>query len=152
MIQKIALSSLLALSVLGSNLSAFSFSLPTTTTQTCAEPTVIDTSVLNDSTNLSFQVLQTSTALLRLSESILNSGTTVNSDYLDSMLQLSTDIGTMADRIGEMADRILITEGEIGIMADRILETQTLQNENVALTQTNLLRAQINFTAAAIAE
>lgn len=50
-----------------------------------------------------------------------------------TMLTLSTDIGTMADRIlvtedkiGDMADRILITEDKIGVMADRIVTTEEL--------------------------
>lgn len=58
---------------------------------------------------------------------------------LSAMLRLSDDIGTMADRILEMADRILVMADNIGVMADRILMTQTLQNSNIALTQSALL-------------
>ena len=76
---------------------------------------------------------------------MLNSGETVNETYLNAMLRLSDDIGTMADRILLMSDQIIATESQIGTMADRILETQTLQNQNVALTQANLLKAQENF-------
>lgn len=76
---------------------------------------------------------------------MLNNPASVNITYVEAMLRLSDDIGTMADRIGEMADRIVSTELQIGIMADRILDTQRLQNENVALTQANLLKAQENF-------
>ena len=61
------------------------------------------------------------------------------------MLSLSNDIGAMADRIGEMADRIIATELQIGIMADRIMQTQELQSKNLALTQANILKAQQNF-------
>ncbi len=47
----------------------------------------------------------------------------VNADYLNAMLQLSTDIGTMADRIvttelliGQMAGRIVTTEAMLAQM------------------------------------
>lgn len=42
----------------------------------------------------------------------------------DTTLALSHDIGVMADRIGEMADRILWTELQIGVMADRIVVSE----------------------------
>ncbi len=45
-------------------------------------------------------------------------------------LALSHDIGVMADRIGEMADRILWTEGQIGVMADRIVESEYLISDS----------------------
>ncbi|HEY57017.1 MAG TPA: hypothetical protein G4O04_00425 [Anaerolineae bacterium] len=45
-------------------------------------------------------------------------------------LALSADIGAMADRIGEMADRILWTELQIGIMADRIVESEYLISDS----------------------
>ncbi len=64
---------------------------------------------------------------------------------ISAMLQLSTDIGTMADRILEMADRILIMADNIGAMADRIIETQRIQNANIALTQSTMLRTQENM-------
>ncbi len=102
-------------------------------------------SALNDSTDLSFALLQNSKALLDLSESLLAAGSTANKDYVKAMLQLSQDIGDMADRIGEMADRILVMADKIGDMSDRILETQRIQGVNVALTQSNLLKAQKNL-------
>lgn len=55
---------------------------------------------------------------------------TVNTDYLNAMLQLSTDIGTMADRI-------IYTEELIGRMADRIITTEAM------LAQMTILMAQI---------
>ncbi len=128
--------------------SALAFSLPTNTEECSSSVETVDVSMLNDSENLSYKLLETSTAILRLSDSIVNSGTSTNTDYVEAMLQLSTDIGTMADRIGEMADRIVATEEEIGYMADRIVATQELQNKNVALTQTNILAAQINLLSA----
>ena len=118
------------------------------TTETCTPTTqVVDVSMLNDSTNLSFKLLETSAALLSLSESMLNNASMANSEYVQAMLQLSTDIGTMVDRIGEMADRIVETEYEIGYMADRIVTTQELQNSNVVATQANIVQAQANFLA-----
>lgn len=64
---------------------------------------------------------------------------------LSAMLQLSKDIGTMADRILEMSDRILIMADNIGIMAERILITQQIQNTNIALTQASILTTQQNM-------
>lgn len=64
---------------------------------------------------------------------------------LSAMLRLSDDIGTMADRILEMANRILVMSDNIGLMADRILITQNLQNSNVALTQSALLTTMNNM-------
>lgn len=65
-------------------------------------------------------------------------------DGITSMLQLSTDIGTMADRIGEMADRILLMADNIDLMAERILETQELQSQNLVATTQTLLQTQEN--------
>ena len=64
---------------------------------------------------------------------------------LNAILQLSQDIGAMADRILEMADRILIMADNIGLMADRIITTQVLQNQNIALTQSSILLTQQNI-------
>ncbi len=64
---------------------------------------------------------------------------------LSAMLQLSNDIGTMANRILEMSDRILIMADNIGLMADRILITQQIQNTNIALTQASILTTQQNM-------
>lgn len=55
---------------------------------------------------------------------------TVNADYLNATLQLSADIGTMADRI-------IYTEELIGKMADRIVTTEAM------LAQMTILMAQI---------
>jgi len=117
----------------------------------CTNSTVTITEVigasnsLNDSTDLSASLVQESKALLDLSESLVAAGSTANTEYVNAMLQLSQDIGDMADRILEMADKILIMADDIGDMADRIVETQRIQSENVALTQANLLKAQENF-------
>ncbi len=125
---------------------AFDFSSPT---ETLCTPTtqVVDVTMFNDSTNLSFKLLETSAAVLSLSESMLANASIANTEYVQAMLQLSTDIGTMADRIGEMADRIVETEFQIGYMADRIVTTQTIQNANVTATQANIVQAQANFLA-----
>ena len=64
------------------------------------------------------------------------------SDSLQSMLQLSGDIGLMANRILEMADQILLMSDNIGMQADQILLTQAAMNANVQTTQTALLAAQ----------
>jgi hypothetical protein len=98
--------------------------------------------VLNDSTNLSESLVKNSEDLLALSKSLRAANSNVNSDYIKSMLQLSQDILSMADKIGEMSDRILEMADKIDDMADKIVETQEIQNENVALIQANILEAQ----------
>ena len=76
-----------------------------------------------------------------------NTNAKIVADGISAMLRLSSDIGEMADRIGEMADNILIMADNIGLMADRILETQTIQSENLLLTQNTLLQTQTNTLA-----
>lgn len=64
---------------------------------------------------------------------------------LSALLQLSQDIGAMADRILEMSDRILIMADNIGLMSDRIITTQVIQSQNLALTQNSILITQQNM-------
>lgn len=61
---------------------------------------------------------------------------------MDSILQLSADIGLMADRILEMADLILAMADNIGLTADQIIATQTLQSTNYAATLTSVEATQ----------
>ncbi|MDH5571247.1 MAG: hypothetical protein OEY89_05735 [Gammaproteobacteria bacterium] len=56
------------------------------------------------------------------------------SNSMGSILQISSDIGIMADRILEMADLILAMADNIGLAADQIITTQQLQNTNYATT------------------
>jgi hypothetical protein len=56
------------------------------------------------------------------------------------ILTLNNSMLTLADDIGEMADRILTTETYVGDMANRIVETETLLSET-------LLQLQANTTA-----
>jgi hypothetical protein len=67
---------------------------------------------------------------------------TVLSDATASMLRLTRDIGTMADRIVEMGDKIIVMADNIGVMSLRIVETQNLQQGNIVLTQNSVLTAQ----------
>jgi len=67
----------------------------------------------------------------------------VLNDALNSMLQLSGDIGVMGNRIVEMGDRINVMADNIGLMAASIVATQNLQQANLELTQSNLTAAQI---------
>jgi hypothetical protein len=142
MVKKFIFIPLVAVTFLSSSVLSFGLSSSTLSFTT---PIVIDTSVLNDSTNFSFKMLESSSALLSLSQSLLTNSSTVNTEYVEAMLQLSEDIGSMADRIGEMADKILIMADNIGTMSDRILDTQRIQSQNASLTQSNILKAQINF-------
>ncbi|WP_345969282.1 hypothetical protein WCX72_07905 [Sulfurimonas sp. HSL1-6] len=61
---------------------------------------------------------------------------------LKSMLQLSADIGVMANRILEEADLILAMADNIGLQADQILSTQQSMNMNIAAVQASILAAQ----------
>lgn len=61
---------------------------------------------------------------------------------LKSMLQLSADIGLMANRILEMGDVILKMADNIGMAADQILAAQQIQTAQVATTQASVLAAQ----------
>jgi hypothetical protein len=104
-----------------------------------------DVATMQSNADQSAALLVISQNLLTISMTMMENQSATDLAAISAMLRLSDDIGTMADRIGEMADRILATELQIGIMADRILDTQMLQNQNVALTQANLLKAQENF-------
>jgi hypothetical protein len=78
--------------------------------------------------------------------------TPVLSDATTSMLQLTRDIGAMANRIVEMGDKIIIMADNVGAMSGRIVDTQTLQQGNITLTQSSLISAQtttLNVIAAA---
>jgi hypothetical protein len=66
-------------------------------------------------------------------------------DSVNSILVLSSDIGTMANRIGSEADQILEMADNIGMQATAIVATQQLQSLNVAATQTALLNAQVTM-------
>lgn len=72
-----------------------------------------------------------------------NTDIAVLNDAVNSMLRLAADIGVMGSRIVEMGDDISIMADNIGLMAVRIVETQTLQQNSLVLTQTNLTAAQI---------
>lgn len=61
---------------------------------------------------------------------------------LKSMLQLSADIGLMANRILEMADQILAMSGNIGLQADQLVLTQESASLSVASSQATVLAVQ----------
>lgn len=65
------------------------------------------------------------------------------SDSLKSMLQMSADIGLMANRILEMGDVILAMSDNIGMVANQALVAQQIQNTNIATTQASVLATQI---------
>ena len=116
--------------------------------QNISAPLTLDneTLVLTEELFISVAALSNASSLLSAEIALLQPTTNAITlkDGITAMLQLSSDIGEMADRIGEMADKILIMSDNIGLMADRILETQVIQNENIALTQNTLLTTQTN--------
>jgi len=117
---------------------------------------------LDDETLVLAQDLFTNVAALSAQTSFLSSDITLLAPTTDAMtlgdgiravLQLSSDIGEMADRIGEMADNILIMSDNIGLMADRIVQMQVIQSDNLLLTQNSVLATQTNaLSLVAVAE
>lgn len=114
-------------------------------------PITLDEETLLLAENLFVTVASLSTQTSLLSNDITmiqaNTDAIIFADAITAMLQLSSDIGEMADRIGEMADNILIMSDNIGLMADRILEMQVIQSENMTLTQNTVLQTQTNALA-----
>lgn len=66
---------------------------------------------------------------------------------LNTILQLSNEIDSMANRTLEMADKILIKAENIDDMTDRILLSQQVQSSNMVLTQSFILTTQENIVA-----
>jgi hypothetical protein len=62
---------------------------------------------------------------------------------MESMLNMSSDIGQMSNSILEMADVILLMSDNIGLEADQILLTQELQSINIAAAQSSILASQL---------
>lgn len=114
-----------------------------------AAPLSLDADALTALDDLSAVTLNLANEAMRLSINIDSLSATTQmftiSDGLVAMLQLSDDIGVMADRILEMADKILVMADNIGLMADRIIATQEIQNANIALTQASILTTQQNI-------
>lgn len=80
---------------------------------------------------LATQTQQDAAAIMALADDI---NTRIDNSE-GTTLQLAYEIGIMADRIGEMANRILWTQLQIGIMADRIVESEYLISDStLALT------------------
>jgi hypothetical protein len=117
-------------------------------TETMSSFTVTDAD-LDAMNNLSYLVQNMSVESIRLSMELNTITDTAElfeySAGLSAILQLSQDIGAMADRILEMSNRILIMADNIGLMADRIIATQMIQSQNLALTQSSILLTQQNM-------
>ncbi|GIT99523.1 hypothetical protein TSL6_00300 [Sulfurovum sp. TSL6] len=116
-----------------------------------SSPITLDNETLLLTENLFVSVASLSNQSSLLSDEITliqpDTNAFILADAISAMLQLSSDIGEMADRIGEMADNILIMSDNIGLMADRILEMQVIQSENLILTQNTILQTQTNTLA-----
>ena len=117
-------------------------------TETMSSFTVTDAD-LDAMSDLSYLVQNMSVESIRLSMELNTITDTAElfeySAGLSAILQLSQDIGAMADRILEMSNRILIMADNIGLMADRIITTQVIQSQNLALTQSSILLTQQNM-------
>ncbi|MFA6498501.1 MAG: hypothetical protein WC256_04240 [Desulfurivibrionaceae bacterium] len=108
--------------------------------------TYLNTTPLLNLGNLSTMLTSLATAMdgyvLALDSLKAVTSSTTLSASLKSMLQISADVGLMANRILEMGDLNLAMADNIGMTADQILATQQLQNINVATTQASILGAQ----------
>lgn len=96
------------------------------------DPTVIDSA--NQIIALASQVEQDAADIMSLAQDI---NTRIDNSE-GTTLQLAYEIGIMADRIGEMANRILWTELQIGIMADRIVESEYLISDSTLALADNI--------------
>lgn len=132
-------------------LQSHAFSFPTGSTTCTNENTTVTSTLLldllEDNLAQSSNLLQMSANLSSATLSLSNINV-MNQDYLLAMLRLSTDIGSMADNIGTMADRIVQTEVLIGEMGDRIVTVAQTLIDNNAQTQLNILQAQTNLNNA----
>ena len=90
---------------------------------------LVEMSIMVNSIGIATQGLALATEVL----SPLTRDATLN-DSMSSVLQVSADIGVMADRILEMADLILAMADNIGLTAEQIIATQQLQSTNYAAT------------------
>ena len=91
--------------------------------------------------SLAQEILRLSAAAQLLAAS---TGLTTLQSAMATTLRLSDDIGTMADRILEMAGLIMVMADNIGTMADRILATMVIQNTNIELVNDSILLTQQN--------
>ena len=89
--------------------------------------TTTEQSIANNGLSLSYSLLATSVQLANIASNN-------NALSQSSMLQLSQDIGTMADRIN--------------VMADKIVATQNIQSTNLEMTEKNILQVQKNLLGA----
>jgi len=116
--------------------------------ESLAAPLTVDAATMDAFDQLFVTGLGIANEALRLSVDLQTLSATADAitikDGITAMLQLSDDIDTMADRIGAMSDKILVMADNIGLMADRIIQTQELQNQNVALTTQSILQTQTN--------
>jgi len=111
-----------------------------------ASTTYLNTTPLLNLGNLSTMLTSLASALngyvLAIDSLEAMTSSTTLSASLTSMLQISADIGIMANRILEMGDLTLAMADNIGMTADQIIATQQLQSVNVATTQGSILAAQ----------
>ena len=115
-----------------------------------AAPLQLDADVLAGIEGLSNTTLSLANEALRLSVDLQSLSTAVDmitlKDALAAMLQLSTDIGAMADRIGEMADNILVMSDNIGLMADAAVRRWS--GDGIAVHALGFLREPFDETGA----
>lgn len=125
------------------------------------EVTALSNSIKNDMGNGTFYVNETSIMQLYDLSTMLtflatavdgyviaiegmepSTSTATLKESLNSMLQLSADIGIMADRIGEMSDTILAMADNIGMVSDSFITTLQFQSANLFAVQNSILAAQ----------
>lgn len=110
----------------------------TLTIDTESYAALADMSIMVNSISIAMQGLALATEALSSSTS-----DRTLSPSLDSILQMSADIGVMANSILEMADLILAMANNIGLTADQIIATQQLQSTDYAAILAAVDAAQI---------
>ncbi len=106
----------------------------------------VDSSTLTSLVNLSIMAASVSTVLDGYILAVESMQSVLSDQSLDasltSMLEMSADIGMLANSILEMADLILVMADNIGMTADQIILTQELQSGYLAISQTSILATQ----------
>lgn len=119
--------------------------------ESLAAPLTVDGATLDAVERLSLASVDLANEAARLTGDVSAQQTATDgmdmATAISAVLQLSSDIGVMADRIGGMSDKILVMSDDIGAMADRILVTQQLQSDNLLITQQSVLATQTNALA-----
>ncbi len=116
-------------------------------TSAASNTSYVDVNTYPSLSNMSamIELVATATQGQVLNTNDLSATTTDNdlSSSMGSILEVSSDIGVMANHILEMADLILVMADNIGLVADQIVVSQQSQSTNYAATLTSVEASQL---------